>query len=80
MAKGSARIGSNATIVCGVTIGEYSLIGSGTVVTKDVLPFSLVVGNPGKVIGWVDKLGKNIARKKCTKDFLYKMFIKGFPL
>ena len=53
--KKSASIGANATIVCGVTIGEYAMIGSGTVITKDIPPFSLVVGNPGKIIGKVDK-------------------------
>ena len=55
--KKSASIGANATIVCGVTIGEYALIGAGAVIIKDVPPFSLVVGNPGKVIGKVDKNG-----------------------
>ena len=58
--KKSASIGANATIVCGITIGEYSLIGSGAVVTKDVPPYSLVVGNPGKVICKVDKYGKRV--------------------
>jgi len=53
----SASIGANATIVCGVTIGEYALVGAGSVVTKDVPPFALVVGNPGKIIGKVDKNG-----------------------
>lgn len=57
LVKKSASIGANATIVCGVTIGEYALIGSGAVVTKDVPPYSLVVGNPGKVIGMVNKRG-----------------------
>ena len=60
LVKKSASIGANVTIVCGVTIGEYALIGSGTVVTKDVPPFSLVVGNPGKIIGKVDKQGNRI--------------------
>ena len=55
--KKSASIGANATIVCGVTIGEYALIGAGSVVTKDVPPFSLVLGNPAKVVGQVDKKG-----------------------
>ena len=55
--KKGASIGANATIVCGVTIGEYSLIGSGAVVTKDVPPFSLVVGNPGRIVGKLDKKG-----------------------
>tara|TARA_X000001036_G_scaffold438837_1_gene487791 strand:- start:3534 stop:4049 length:516 start_codon:yes stop_codon:yes gene_type:complete len=58
--KKSASIGANATIVCGVTIGEYALIGSGAVVTKDVPPFTLVVGNPAKSIGKVDKYGNRI--------------------
>ncbi len=58
--KRSASIGANATIVCGVTIGEYSMIGSGSVITKDIPPYSLVVGNPGRIIGKVDKKGKRI--------------------
>ena len=60
LVKRSASIGANATILCGVTIVEYSLIGSGAVITKDVPPFSLVVGNPGKIIGKVDKQGNRI--------------------
>lgn len=58
--KRSASIGANATILCGVTIGEYSLIGSGAVITKDIPPYSLVVGNPGKIIGRVDKQGNTV--------------------
>ena len=57
LVKKSVSIGANATIVCGVTIGEYALIGSGAVITKDVPPFSLVVGNPGIIVGKVDKRG-----------------------
>ena len=49
LVKKSASIGANATIVCGVTIGEYTMIGSGAVVTKDVPAYALVVGNPGRV-------------------------------
>jgi len=60
LVKKSASIGANATIVCGVTIGEYSMIGSGAVVTKDVPAYALVVGNPGRVVGKVDKKGKII--------------------
>jgi UDP-2-acetamido-3-amino-2,3-dideoxy-glucuronate N-acetyltransferase len=55
-----ASIGANATIICGVEIGAYALIGAGTVVTKDVLPFALVVGNPGRQIGWVSKNGHTL--------------------
>ena len=58
--KKSVSIGANATIVCGVTLREYSLIGSGAVVTKDVPAHALVVGNPGKVVGWVDKIGRRL--------------------
>ena len=60
LVKKSASIGANATIVCGVTIGEYSMIGSGAVVTKDIPPYSLVIGNPGVVVGTVDKKGQRV--------------------
>ena len=58
--KKSTSIGANATIVCGVTIGEYAMIGSGTVVTKDVPAYALVVGNPGRVVGKVDNIGNRV--------------------
>ena len=48
--KKSASIGANATIVCGITIGEYAMIGSGTVVTKDIPAYSLVIGNPEELL------------------------------
>ena len=57
LVKRSASIGANATIVCGVTIAEYAMIGSGAVVTKDVPAYTLVVGNPGRIVGKVDKKG-----------------------
>ena len=60
LVKKSASIGANATIICGVTIGEYAMVGSGSVVTKDVPPFALVVGNPAKIIGKIDKKGNRI--------------------
>jgi len=60
LVKKSASIGANATILCGVTIGEYAMIGSGAVVTKDVPAYALVVGNPGRVVGKVDKKGNRI--------------------
>ena len=52
-----ASIGANATIICGVTIGAFSMIGSGSVVTKNVPAYALMVGNPAKQIGWVCKCG-----------------------
>ena len=55
-----ASIGANATIVCGNNIGSYSLIGAGSVVTKEILPFALVVGNPAKQIGWVSEYGHRL--------------------
>src|SRR5690554_2864140 len=55
-----ATIGANATIVCGITIGKYALIGAGAVVTKDVKPYALIVGNPGKQIGWVSEYGHTL--------------------
>ena len=57
LVKKSASIGANATIVCGVTIGEYAMIGSGSVVTKDVPPYTLVVGNPARIECEIDKTG-----------------------
>ena len=61
LVKKSASIGANATIVCGVTIGEYALIGSGAVVTRDVPAYSLVVGNPARVVGKVDEKGNSVS-------------------
>lgn len=55
-----ASIGANATILGGIQIGEYAMIGAGSVITKSVEPFTLVYGNPGKVVGKVDKVGKII--------------------
>ncbi len=58
--KKGATIGANATILCGHIIGEYALVGAGTVVTKDVLPYALVVGNPSRQIGWVSEYGQRL--------------------
>ncbi len=55
-----ASIGANATIVCGHTIGRYALIGAGAVVTKDVKPYALVVGNPARQTGWVSEYGHKL--------------------
>ncbi|MFN5983167.1 MAG: acyltransferase [Fluviicola sp.] len=58
--KKGASIGANATIVCGNDIGEYAFIGAGSVVTKTVLPFALVVGNPARQIGWMSEFGHRL--------------------
>ena len=58
--KKGCSIGANATVVCGITIGEYALIGSGAVVNKDVKPYALMVGVPAKQIGWVSKAGNTL--------------------
>lgn len=55
-----ASIGANATIVCGNPIGEYAFIGAGTVVTNEVPPYALVVGNPARQIGWMSKFGHRL--------------------
>lgn len=55
-----ASIGANATIVCGHDIGEYAFIGAGAVVTKTIPPYSLVVGNPAKQLGWVGEYGHRL--------------------
>ena len=55
-----ASIGANATIVCGHDIGEYAFIGAGSVVTKTVHPYALVVGNPGRQIGWMSEYGHRL--------------------
>ncbi len=53
-------IGANATIVCGNDIGEFAFIGAGAVITKEVLPYALVVGNPAKQIGWMSEYGQRL--------------------
>lgn len=60
LVKKGASIGANATIVCGHTIGEYALIGAGAVITKDVKPYALVVGNPARQTGWVSEYGHKL--------------------
>ncbi len=55
-----ASIGANATIVCGHNIGKFAFIGAGAVVTKTILPYALVVGNPAKQIGWISEFGQRL--------------------
>lgn len=58
--KKGCTIGANATIICGVTLGEYCLIGAGSVVSKDVPPYALIYGVPGKQHGWVSQAGNKL--------------------
>jgi len=75
--KKGCSIGANATIVCGVTIGEYALVGSGAVVNKDVLPYALMVGVPAKQIGWVGISGNTLefADNQADDEFAKYMII-----
>jgi UDP-2-acetamido-3-amino-2,3-dideoxy-glucuronate N-acetyltransferase len=75
LVKRGVTIGANATIICGNTIGNYAFIGAGAVVTKDVADYSLVVGNPARVIGFICECGirlnfsKENAICKCGKRY-----------
>ncbi len=60
LVKKGASIGANATIVCGITIGEYAFIGAGAVVTKNVKPYALVIGNPARFAGWMSEFGHKL--------------------
>ncbi len=61
LVKKGASIGANATIICGITIGEFAMVGAGAVVTKDVKPYALIVGNPARQMGWVSEYGHKLA-------------------
>jgi len=62
--KRGASIGANATIICGNTLGEYCMIGAGSVITKLVKPYALMVGNPAKQIGWISENGHKLIFSK----------------
>ncbi|MCB0280369.1 MAG: N-acetyltransferase [Calditrichaeota bacterium] len=65
LVKRGASIGANATIVCGITIGEYAFIGAGAVVTKDVPAYALIYGNPAKQMGWMSEAGVKLSFDKA---------------
>jgi len=65
-----ATLGANCTIVCGVTIGKYAFIGAGSVVTKNIKDYALVVGSPAKQVGWMSEYGERIDFP-TQKDYLY---------
>ena len=60
LVKKGATIGANATLVCGNTIGEYAFVGAGSVITKDVAAYALVVGNPARQLGWMSRYGHKL--------------------
>lgn len=60
LVKYGVSIGANATIVCGITLGEFCFIGAGAVVIRDVKPYALVVGNPSKQVGWMSEFGHKL--------------------
>ncbi len=78
--KKGASIGANATIVCGNNIGKYAFIGAGTVVTKEIPDYALVVGNPSKQIGWLSEYGHRLefningiaVCRESSQEFLLK--------
>lgn len=79
LVKKGATIGANATIVCGNTIGSYSLIGAGAVITKDVPDYAIMMGNPARQSGWVCRCGVKLKEKNsrfecetCGSTYLMK--------
>ena len=69
-----ASIGANATLVCGITVGEYAMIGAGSVVAEDVPPFALILGNPGRQKGWVCYCGQRL--RSAPQDCVGKTVLK----
>jgi UDP-2-acetamido-3-amino-2,3-dideoxy-glucuronate N-acetyltransferase len=61
LVRRGASLGANSTIVCGHTVGQFAFVGAGAVVTRDVPDFALVVGNPGRVVGWMCQCGVKVA-------------------
>lgn len=72
--KKGCSVGANATVVCGVTIGEYALIGSGAVINKDVKPYALMVGVPAKQIGWVGISGDTLEFRDNKAEDMFAIY------
>jgi UDP-2-acetamido-3-amino-2,3-dideoxy-glucuronate N-acetyltransferase len=82
LVKEGTSIGANATIVCGHTLGKHCFIGAGTVVTKNIPDYALVIGNPGRIVGWVSEAGKKLIFDKdgnayCDKSRKKYKFSNG---
>lgn len=61
LVRRGASLGANSTVICGITVGTFAFVGAGAVVTRDVPAFALVVGNPGRVVGWMCHCGVKLA-------------------
>lgn len=72
LVREGASLGANSTIVCGHTIGRFAMVGAGSVVTKDVPDFALVVGNPARIVGWYSEAGKKLLFDKEGYAFCEK--------
>jgi len=81
LVKKGATIGSNATVLCGLTIGTYALIGAGSVVTRDVPAYTIVVGNPARAFGFACQCGRKLNKKfVCSCGLSYRREGKGLVL
>ncbi len=69
LVRRGVSIGANATIVCGITIGQYAMIGAGAVVTKNIKPFALIYGNPARQVAWVSRAGHKLYFDESGKAF-----------
>lgn len=83
LVKKGATIGANATILCGITLGEYCFIGAGAVVTKDVAPYALVIGNPARQTGWMSESGHKLlfdenGEATCPESFEKYTLVSGY--
>lgn len=82
LVKEGASLGANSTIVCGHTIGRFAFVGAGSVVTKNIPDFALVVGNPARIVGWVSEAGKKLKFDEngfafCEKSNKKYQFVEG---
>ncbi|HLD69284.1 MAG TPA: acyltransferase [Candidatus Omnitrophota bacterium] len=81
LVRKGAAIGTNATLLCGITIGEYAVVGAGSVVTKDVAPYTIVIGNPARVKGYACQCGRTLGENlQCSCGLNYRLTPRGILL